>query len=70
MAIYNAYCDRVPAIVILGNEMDSVARRSFVEWSHSAQDAAVIIRDYTKWDERPPLCSISPNRSCAPTKSR
>jgi thiamine pyrophosphate-dependent acetolactate synthase large subunit-like protein len=53
MAIYNAYCDRVPAIVILGNEMDSAARRSFVEWSHSAQDAAVIIRDYTKWDDAP-----------------
>jgi benzoylformate decarboxylase/acetolactate synthase-1/2/3 large subunit len=42
MAIYNAYCDRVPAIVILGNEMDSAARRSFVEWSHSTQDAAII----------------------------
>ena len=53
MAIYNAYCDRVPAIVILGNEMDSVARRSFVEWTHSAQDAAAIIRDYTKWDDAP-----------------
>src|SRR5258708_7129475 len=53
MAIYNAYCDRVPAIVILGNEMDATARRSFVEWTHSAQDAAAIIRDYTKWDDAP-----------------
>jgi acetolactate synthase I/II/III large subunit len=53
MAIYNAYCDRVPAIVILGNEMDAVARRSYVEWTHSAQDAASIIRDYTKWDDNP-----------------
>ncbi len=53
MAIYNAYCDRVPAIVILGNEMDATARRSYVEWTHSAQDAASIIRDYTKWDDNP-----------------
>jgi len=53
MAIYNAWCDRVPAIVILGNEMDATARRSFVEWTHSAQDAAAIIRDYTKWDDAP-----------------
>lgn len=53
MAIYNAWCDRVPAIVILGNETDAVARRSFVEWTHSAQDAAAIIRDYTKWDDNP-----------------
>jgi len=53
MAIYNAYCDRVPAIVILGNEMEAGARRSYVEWTHSAQDAAAIIRDYTKWDDAP-----------------
>jgi len=53
MAIYNAFCDRVPAIVILGNEMDAAARRSYVEWTHSAQDAASIIRDYTKWDDAP-----------------
>jgi acetolactate synthase-1/2/3 large subunit len=53
MAVYNAFVDRVPTIVILGNEMDAVARRSFVEWSHSAQDAAAIIRDFTKWDDNP-----------------
>jgi acetolactate synthase-1/2/3 large subunit len=53
MAIYNAYADRVPTIVILGNEMDATARRSYVEWTHSAQDAASIIRDYTKWDDNP-----------------
>src|SRR5579884_3778728 len=28
MAVYNAFCDRVPAIIILGNEMDATARRS------------------------------------------
>ena len=39
--------------MILGNETDAVARRSFVEWTHSAQDAAAIIRDYTKWDDNP-----------------
>ena len=50
MAIYNAWCDRVPTIVILGNETDAGARRSFVEWTHSAQDAASIIRDFTKWE--------------------
>ena len=53
MAVYNAWCDRVPTIVILGNEMDAAARRGYVDWSHSAQDAALIIRDYTKWDDAP-----------------
>ncbi len=53
MAIYNAYCDRAPVIVILGNEMDATVRRSYTEWTHAAQDAAAIIRDYTKWDDAP-----------------
>ncbi len=53
MAIYNAYCDRVPLIVILGNEMDAAVRRGYVEWTHTAQDPAAIIRDFTKWDDNP-----------------
>ncbi len=53
MAIYNAYCDRVPLILVLGNEMDAATRRSYVDWTHTAQDPCVIIRDYTKWDDNP-----------------
>jgi acetolactate synthase-1/2/3 large subunit len=37
MAIYNAYCDRVPVYVMLGNIMDATRRRSFVDWAHSVQ---------------------------------
>ena len=29
----------------------STARRSDVEWAHSVQDAAAMVRDYTKWDD-------------------
>ena len=53
MAIYNAYCDRVPVYVILGNTIDATERRPGVEWSHSVQDAAAMVRDYTKWDDVP-----------------
>ncbi|MBF8304896.1 MAG: thiamine pyrophosphate binding protein [Acidobacteria bacterium] len=53
MAIYNAYCDRVPVYVILGNTMDATTRRPGVEWAHSVQDAAAMVRDYTKWDDVP-----------------
>lgn len=53
MAINNAYCDRVPIIVFLGNIMDVTFRRGFVEWVHSVQDAAAIVRDYVKWDGAP-----------------
>jgi acetolactate synthase-1/2/3 large subunit len=53
MAVYNAYCDRVPVMVIGGNILDATKRLAPVEWSHSVQDAAAILRDYTKWDDTP-----------------
>ncbi|HYL35955.1 MAG TPA: thiamine pyrophosphate-binding protein [Bryobacteraceae bacterium] len=53
MAIYNAYADRVPVYIILGNEQEINFRRSDVEWAHSVQDAAAMVRDFTKWDDSP-----------------
>src|SRR5262245_32309188 len=53
MAIYNAYADRVPVYIVLGNILDANFRRSVVEWTHSVQDAASMVRDYTKWDDAP-----------------
>src|SRR5271166_2708744 len=53
MAVYNAYCDFVPVYIIGGNIIDGTKRMPPVEWSHSVQDAAAMLRDYTKWDELP-----------------
>ena len=53
MAIYNAFADRVPVFIILGNIADGQWRRSDVEWAHSVQDAASMVRDYTKFDDAP-----------------
>ena len=53
MAIYNAYADRVPVYLVIGNEQEIAFRRSDVEWAHSVQDAASMVRDYTKWDDSP-----------------
>jgi thiamine pyrophosphate-dependent acetolactate synthase large subunit-like protein len=53
MAIYNAYCDRVPVYVMAGNTLDATLRRPGVEWAHSVQDAAVMVRDFVKWDDQP-----------------
>jgi len=53
MAIYNAYCDRVPVYILGGNSLDATMRRPGVEWAHSVQDAAVMIRDFLKWDDQP-----------------
>jgi len=43
MAVYNAYCDRVPVYIIAGNIVDSTKRVSATEWSHSVQDAAAML---------------------------
>ena len=53
MAIYNAYVDRAPVFMIIGNTIDAATRRPGVEWAHSVQDAAVLVRDFTKWDDMP-----------------
>jgi acetolactate synthase-1/2/3 large subunit len=53
MAIYNAYCDRVPVYIIVGNTLDATERRPGVEWAHSVQDASSLVRDFSKWDDTP-----------------
>ena len=53
MAIYNAYADRVPVYIVIGNIADGPFRRGDVEWAHAVQDAAAMVRDYTKWDDAP-----------------
>jgi len=53
MAVYNAYCDRVPVYILIGNTLDATERRPGVEWTHSVQDAASLVRDFSKWDDTP-----------------
>jgi len=53
MAVYNAWCDRVPLIMFGGNGIDADKRRPGTEWSHSVQDPALLLRDYLKWDDAP-----------------
>ena len=53
MAIYNAWCDRVPVIVVGGNDLDAAKRPPGVPTVHSAQDINALVRDFTKWDDTP-----------------
>src|SRR5712664_2560510 len=53
MAVYNAWCDRVPVIVIGGNDLDAAHRPPGVPTCHSAQDIISLVRDFTKWDDTP-----------------
>jgi thiamine pyrophosphate-dependent acetolactate synthase large subunit-like protein len=54
MAIFNAWCDRMP-VVILGatGPVDAAKRRPWIDWIHTARDQGAIVRDYTKWDDQP-----------------
>jgi len=53
MAVYNAWCDRVPVLLMGGNFLDAAQRRPGVEWAHCSQNPAALLRDYTKWDDQP-----------------
>jgi thiamine pyrophosphate-dependent acetolactate synthase large subunit-like protein len=53
MAIYNAWCDRVPVIVVGGTDLDAAHRPPGVPTVHSAQDINALVRDFTKWDDTP-----------------
>src|SRR5271170_1611051 len=53
MAVYNAWCDRVPVLIVGGNDLDAAKRAPGVPTFHSAQDINAIVRDYTKWDDTP-----------------
>ena len=53
MAMYNAWCDRVPIIVMGGNIMEADKRGPGADWTHSGVDVGAIVRDFTKWDDQP-----------------
>jgi len=54
MAIFNAWCDRVP-VLILGatGPVDAARRRPWIDWLHTAADQAALVRPYVKWDNQP-----------------
>ena len=54
MAIFNAWCDRMP-VVMLGatGPVDAAQRRPWIDWIHTARDQGAIVRSYVKWDDQP-----------------
>ena len=54
MAIFNAWCDRIPMLLLGGvGPIDAVKRRPWVDWIHTSRDLGAIVRGYTKWDDQP-----------------
>ncbi|HEX2554646.1 MAG TPA: thiamine pyrophosphate-binding protein [Microvirga sp.] len=54
MTIFNAWCDRRPMLIIgATGPVDAHKRRPWIDWIHTAQDQAAIVRPYIKWDNQP-----------------
>ena len=54
MAIYYAYIDRAPLLVLgATGPMNEAKRRPRIDWIHTANVQGNAVRDYTKWDDQP-----------------
>ncbi len=54
MAIFNAFCDRAPILVLGGaGPMDATRRRPWIDWIHTALVQGTQVRDYVKLDDQP-----------------
>jgi len=60
MAIFNAWCDRMPMLVLgATGPWDAAKRRPWIDWIHTASDQGALVRDYTKWDNQPASVSAA-----------
>ncbi|CAK7214880.1 hypothetical protein SCUCBS95973_002285 [Sporothrix curviconia] len=78
MAFYNAFCDRVPMLVLgATGPVDAAQRRPWIDWVHTSGDQGALVRPFVKWDDQPAslpaaLCSlvqaaaIAREKPCAP----
>src|ERR1700761_457275 len=54
MAIFNAWCDRMPVLIIgATGPVDAARRRPWIDWIHTSADQGALIRPYVKWDDQP-----------------
>jgi thiamine pyrophosphate-dependent acetolactate synthase large subunit-like protein len=54
MTIYDAWCDRVPILILGGTgPLDATRRRPWIDWIHTANVQGNLVRDFTKWDDQP-----------------
>src|ERR1051326_2921640 len=61
MAIFNAFCDRAPVLVLGGGgPMDATKRRPWIDWIHTALVRSNQVRDYVKLDDQPATVAAIP----------
>ncbi|MCZ6730191.1 MAG: thiamine pyrophosphate-binding protein, partial [SAR324 cluster bacterium] len=60
MAIFNAWCDRVPMVIVgATGAVDAARRRPWIEWIHTMKDQGGLVRPYLKWDDQPASISAA-----------
>jgi acetolactate synthase-1/2/3 large subunit len=53
-AIYEAWLNNTPMLILGGTgPLDASHRRPWIDWIHTAQVQAQLVRDYVKWDDQP-----------------
>jgi thiamine pyrophosphate-dependent acetolactate synthase large subunit-like protein len=61
MAIFNAWCDRQPMLIVgATGPVDAAQRRPWIDWVHTAQDQGALIRNFIKWDDQPGSAAAMP----------
>lgn len=54
MAIFNAWCDRQPMLIMgATGPVDAALRRPWIDWLHTSKDQGALIRNFIKWDDQP-----------------
>ncbi len=54
MAIFNAWADRIPVLVLgATGPVDAARRRPWIDWLHTAADQGALVRQFVKWDAQP-----------------
>jgi thiamine pyrophosphate-dependent acetolactate synthase large subunit-like protein len=54
MSLFNAWCDRVPMIVLgATGPVAAEKRRPWIDWIHTSRDQGAYIRSIIKWDDQP-----------------
>ena len=73
MAIFNAWADRTPVIVLgATGPVDAARRRPWIDWLHTAADQGALVRHFVKWDAQPasvPAAQEAENSKDAPRRA-
>ncbi len=62
MAVYDAFCDRTPLLLLGGSGPADPAQRRPIDWIHSATTQAQLVRDFTVWDAEPTAARVRDRR--------